>query len=101
MQVRIDVTEEDIRQGQPGSRYHCPIAKALNRAFADRLCVFAVTPSRLLVLGIDLTLLGKCWLPRPAIDFISGFDQELSVRPFSAVFDLPDTMPCAERCENA
>lgn len=93
--MRIDVTAEDIATGQPGRECHCPIARALARAFpaATRISVW---PSDSDVFEGDapyITIQGdaslKLALPAEANSFALRFDGGNAVEPFS--FDLDVT----------
>jgi hypothetical protein len=73
--VTVQVTEEDIRDGQRHSCLSCPVAKAIGRA-TGKWC----------------QVVCSCWwlrnriplrLPDDAITFIDRFDRQLAVKPIS------------------
>lgn len=78
MTVRVDVTDDDIRQGGAGDTGVCPIALALHRC-APWSAAFVVQ---------DWCAFGdfEADLPPAAQDFIASFDAGLPVAPF--VFQL-------------
>lgn len=79
--MKIEVTDDDIRQGTKGNCVRCPVALAIERALGKDL---AFEPW---VVG-DAAWVGlrRCTLPRKARNWIRRFDRELSVAPFT--FDL-------------
>ena len=76
--MKINVTETDIKRGIKNSCFHCPIALALRRAYKKDISA-----------SIDSAWFGRrsIDLPVKAIDFITSFDYDRPVKPFS--FDLP------------
>ena len=81
--MRIDVTMDDIMFGQRGKCQHCPIARAIRRATGK--LGFAVFPYR--VCNAQLRTIAR--LPFEATVFISAYDLEMTVEPFSFDIDLP------------
>lgn len=81
--MRIEVTQEDIENGQRGSSDRCPIARAVLRNLR-------VIPEGLYV-GLQAIETEEEWfeLPREAKLFIRAFDGAGSDRPLPFAFDLP------------
>jgi hypothetical protein len=80
----IDVTQDEIDEGQPGNPFTCPIALAINRRFP---CAYAEVCST----SIDFDLDGVCHrfnVSREVRHFISDFDEREPVRPFTFVLEL-------------
>lgn len=81
--MRIEVTQEDIENGQRGSGDRCPIARAVLRNLR-------VIPAGLYV-GSQAIETDEEWidLPREARAFIRAFDSLGSNQPLPFAFDLP------------
>lgn len=82
---RVDVTAEDIAQGEPRKCVKCPIALALRRTLEQSLVGVG---------GHDAVMVGKhgvtsVELPSMAVRFIADFDDGKPVQPFSFALDLP------------
>ena len=71
----INVTALDIRRGKAGNADNCPIARAARRA----------TRNRTLSVGTTVLSYGgrEIKLPPRARNFVSAFDTEATVKPFS------------------
>lgn len=85
--LRIDVTEEDIREGTPHDPRRCPVARAVERAGGFECLVDGMY----LYLGGDMPPLV---LPESAQEFQHTFDGpggRWQVLPFSFEVELPDT----------
>ena len=81
--MRIDVTQDDIASGEPGDAIRCPIARAIRRVTG---CLSSVGTSHVDLFEAN----GRAHdfeLPAEAYNFVTEFDHELPVAPFS--FDLP------------
>jgi hypothetical protein len=82
--MKIEVTREDIRHGEPLDPRCCPIAIAVRRlTAADRVSVNGAT--------VKVWKAGdyRCErLPERALRFMDRFDEGTRVRVFT--FDLPD-----------
>lgn len=76
METKIEVTDEDIRQGVKGQCGRCPIALAAARAGIKDVTVGSYT-MKIKHLFIHL--------PRNVSEFINRFDDGLPVQPFSFV----------------
>ena len=80
--LEINVTEGDIKRGESGKAYTCPIAKAANRAFGYK---------REVIVGpydLEFNLGGKTIeinLPTRAQNFIDNFDSGIKVKPFKFI----------------
>jgi hypothetical protein len=84
--MRIKVTAEHIRLGEPGSARHCPIALAIREATPGLHAPYiAVIGRRALVESSDYIL------PAEAHAFVVAFDSESLVEPFE--FDLLPNTP--------
>lgn len=75
----VEVTEDDIRNGNKNSCRSCPIANAINRLIDDS-CIVGQYTTRFKG--------KKRWLPFEAQEFVRRFDANLSVSPFT--FTLED-----------
>lgn len=80
--VLVEVTADDIKQGQRDNCLDCPVARALNRAFnLGPACV-------------DTDIFYFDWgydthsLPEEVTEFIVNFDDGQQVEPFSFVVDV-------------
>lgn len=74
IQLRIEVTAADIKNGVPGSFSRCPIARAIRRT----------TGTRQSVRVMSTTWVGHlCYrLPLCAVKFINRFDDDEACKPF-------------------
>jgi hypothetical protein len=81
--IWIEVTEDDIRNGEPCDTERCPIARALYRA---TLVHFDVNKNRVMLLGG-----GGTWPLESAAAkrFIDLFDNDADVKPFAFQIRLP------------
>jgi hypothetical protein len=80
---RIEVTAEDIADGDPHDSEHCPVALALRRGTGARWLVDA---DRLLDAETDLE-----WTPPNRVTkFVEAFDSGMKVKPFSFEVDYGD-----------
>jgi len=82
--VKIEVTADDIKNGDKRTCVSCPVALALGRAlgsyaFAGPISLFPYSGS---TLRIDT--------PDEVIQFMTNFDAGLPVQPFS--FTIPDAL---------
>ena len=78
-EVVIDVTEEDNREGKPGSCGACPIALASKRAFPDADKVHVDT--QYIEIIKDGRIIATAELPDEAVAFIEEFDSSIPVKP--------------------
>lgn len=85
MKVRIDVTAEDIANGQCGSPHLCPVAIGIRRA------INAKDGYRVAV-GCNGVDIGSVYaaIPKPARAFIRAFDDGLIVQPLTFEMNMPD-----------
>jgi hypothetical protein len=86
VKVTIDVTQEDINDGEPGTCWGCPIALAASRAlpYAEDVSV-----------GADMLTVGEydADLPMLASDFVHRFDNgKPTGGPFAFEVELPDVL---------
>lgn len=88
MKITINVTQDDIRDGEPQANNICPIALALRRLMPDVIpavyeysAVVGAVPHR-----------QEIPLPPAAIDFIGDFDAGNTVAPFAFDLDVPDEL---------
>lgn len=77
--MKIEVTQEDIDTGIPGSACGCPVALAFRRLGFH----FADVAARSCFLAVGLTDGRVYSLPSIAADFISNFDTGREVKPLS------------------
>ena len=82
----IQVTRDDIRNGQPSRATKCPVALAINRAIHNdsKYCTAGVCGAY-----ISVYILGKMkryYTPEPVKDFIRAFDTGKHCEPF--IFEL-------------
>jgi hypothetical protein len=80
MHVLVEVTAEDIEQGQPNDSRCCPIALALKRIYPDR--TIRVGDEGFAEIGDGMAI-----LPDEAYQFIGAFDEGRSVKPISFTLD--------------
>ena len=88
-QMRIRVTQQDIARGVQGNSFHCPVARAVKRAFKAAEVwvreIIIITKS-----GSRLT----CVAPPEVEDFIERYDSAIlefeSPRPFSFSLDATE-----------
>jgi len=78
--VRIDVTQEDIANGEQTAPWSCPVGQAITRCYGPHGGVVAtdVKIKHMVVL-----------LPYEATRFIRDFDNGRPVKPFSFMLELP------------
>jgi hypothetical protein len=89
MKVEINVTDEDIENGQPGDCQLCPIALAIRPLLRSDLQP-KVRSNGIAFHGADHRGL-SIPLPSEAKDFICDFDDEdCSISPITFNLDIPD-----------
>lgn len=81
--MKIEITEDDIKNGKPCNSKMCPIASAAQRA---GLKFVTVGEQDIYFQDPDLGKPGWHALPEKAVHFIINFDARKEVHPFS--FDL-------------
>lgn len=87
--MRIDVTQEDIDNGTPKNCGKCPIALAAKRAFINNNLEFTDLYVTLFFLVVENKENKTVFdLPRESDRFITFFDQNQKVLPFS--FEVGD-----------
>lgn len=88
MKVKVDVTAEDIEagKGHAGRACKCPVALAMARATKNKVYV---SQTRWATILFD----DKSWqefeTPTEAAEFISKFDANLPVEPFTFELEIP------------
>lgn len=98
--VTIDVTQDDIDNGARGNARECPIARALDRTFPLEPLPEDATPGlahwwsvtwfvKRYVKG-EVTVVAS--LPPAANEFVSRFDHDSEVEPFSFDLVVPDEL---------
>lgn len=94
--IRIEVTQEDIKDGVRGDCYTCPLARAIGRAMDLPGSAFVTLRSLYLD---DFTRI--CWLPVAAAEFVTKFDLAKSAaEPFSFDLEVPaEFLPNPTPCE--
>lgn len=95
--IRVQVTQDDIKNGEPGACGYCPIALALERTLLEYIpSPLLVTVQmhsaniRLILPNFETESLGTMYLPLICNTFINRFDRgnqvepfEFNIRPFS------------------
>ena len=88
--IRVQVTQDDIKSGEPGSCGCCPIALALERALREYIpSPIQVTVQlhsasiRLILPGFQTKFIGMMYLPLVCNRFINRFDRGNQVEPFA------------------
>ena len=93
MKVRIDVTQDDIKNGESAEPCSCPIALAINRRFP-----LLAGGAYVDVDAVQLGIIGPSVdLPKEARDFIADIDVLLGcdkddLLPFNFDLDVPDDL---------
>ena len=83
MKVKVNVTQEHIRDGCHDNAFACPVALALR----DAGCHAGVTEW-------SISIRGNCLpLPRAAAEFVRRYDRGDTPPPFTFELDLPDHTP--------
>lgn len=93
--LRVPVTREDIRNGNPAEADSCPLYLAIDRAahlvdvgafpaYVDGVYVAMEDPDRNCV---------QIYLPQKAVEFAERFDMTGKGRPFVFTLDLEDINP--------
>jgi hypothetical protein len=93
--LRVDVTAEDIGQGEPRVACRCPVALALKRAAGpilpdlDEVFVYG---TYILFSPVVFFALDYSSVPTPAavVSFIDDFDADRAVAPFAFDLDVPE-----------
>jgi hypothetical protein len=80
--MRVQVTQEDIEQGEQGSCKHCPIAIAVSRATGKKAYVGYDGISTGELPGPMFEPRWQYETPKVARDFIVDFDYGLPTHPF-------------------
>jgi len=79
-QVTIEVTAEDIAQGEAFDCGNCPIARAAKRAL-KKICVVNLSTA--------YWSTGSAPLTKKARAFVKNFDSGRPVQPFTFTLDVP------------
>jgi hypothetical protein len=88
MIVDVHVKDEDIRDGDQGSCSECPVALALSRAIPN--AAIHVFDDSVIIMPYDSDRRFSLNLPDNVCDFISSFDNDGDVWPFSFQLELDD-----------
>lgn len=86
----IEVTQDDIRQGDPKNPQMCPVARAFRR-INPHCRAIAVTPTQIRCVHGPLIAVGFAvgyGLPAGARRFIEAFDAEQPVAPLTFTLDM-------------
>ena len=99
MKLHVDVTQEDIDQGEPIDGYACMVSLAVQRATEGAFCHYGVYTYRTrLVLGPNRT---RIRLPRRVVNAIFRFDQRsrgvAPPDPFNFDIDIPESALATEK----
>lgn len=84
MKVRINVTQRDIKEGEPRNGYLCPVARAVRRHLADGR--FVNVSDHLRIGGLTEAYP----LPSRITEFITQYDRFEIVNPVRFSIDLPE-----------
>jgi hypothetical protein len=89
-ELTVEVTAEDIRLGKPSSNCKCAVALALNRipGVSSAHVEFGGATVTYTLAGVTYDLAFN--LPEQASDFITAFDQEEPVEPFTFTAELSE-----------
>lgn len=87
--MKIDVTRDDITQGEPRNPCACPVALALQRHQIAAI----VSKSFIRIRSEKTTVLNDVYTPSSVAAFIARFDVGLPVLPFSFEIDVPTSTP--------
>ena len=86
IQMRIRVTQQDIDEGVQNNCFHCPVARAIRRAFKA-----AEVWVREIIIVKKARSQRTYLTPTAAVDFIERFDSAMlefeSTKPFSFILD--------------
>lgn len=82
MKFKVEVTQEDIKQGKQKNIYSCPLAKAIERTIGEEVQV--VTD----FFEMPLRKQRRIKLPNEAADFRGDFDKGFFVKPFTFEIDI-------------
>lgn len=102
MKVTINVTQEDIEEGQRGDCRSCPIALAINKClknmyfceidgsvFAD---IYRVSNNRFVPQRMETYIINLKDYIKQVKSFIKDFDESTPVSPFTFTVDIPDEL---------
>ena len=98
--VTIEVTDDDISEGVPLLMYSCPIALAAKRINLAKVVSVGGHFAYVVSVGGHFVYVRNGYssypaivmLPIEAIDFISAFDSNQPVEPFSFEIEVPDVI---------
>ena len=88
--MRINVTQRDIDYGKRGNAYSCPVSRAIKRNSKVRAVTVGITTARIYPLHEVQSKV--FFLPRFVTQFITEFDAERDVKPFT--FKIRDLESC-------
>lgn len=86
MKVIVDVTMDDITDGEQGSCWACPVALAIGRALPEY--VASVFDDSLILLGRRTDEHHTLHVSEEVEAFIRSFDNDGDVRPFSFELEI-------------
>lgn len=102
--ITIQVTKEDIDEGQRGRCELCPVALALRRHVADNVKVSVSSRA------VSFTLLPRvgpshipnhvAFLPVEAYSFVHNFDSKWPTKPFEFNLNIPDQFLATKEPDN-
>lgn len=94
MNIRIQVTARDIREGQRNSNTQCPVCRAIGRRLnAQHYPVVSAGRLNLHQFGTRSPRpIASLVLPAYATRWVLRFDERLAIRPFSFEIDIPAEM---------
>ncbi len=85
--VQIEVTAQDIMDGEPVTSARCPVAHAINRVLQAGSRA-SVSPFDAMVIEGGYLVTDRITLPPEARLFINRFDQREKVEPFFFALDM-------------
>jgi hypothetical protein len=89
--VKITVTEEDIKTGEPCSATRCPVALAVRRSLKVK-SVWTVSVATMIYVNLGPGGYYEAVRPPEVHEFASRFDEGFPVEPFSFTLDLGDNL---------
>lgn len=78
MNIKVEVTQQDIDRGCPSNAYFCPIAQSFRRRGIDEVEVDGA-----LIIWTEDGIQRSCEMPPVAGEFIRKFDRYQEVQPFT------------------
>ena len=87
--MKIQITDQDIKLGQPGIHYACPVALALNRATGQ---AWSVNKRTLITYKPSIDKISSQPTPEIVRFMMNKFDHKEKIKPFSFILDKQETL---------